>query len=110
MPRVQQNDIMPSSLHSALTDSQCSICGGQLEWKANFDDISQPKYTSQHCNQDYTIRIDTVKVEMMTSRVGGEAARGLEKEKEKEKDNEPRAIKMAEAKKKQQQQEGQSKQ
>src|ERR671915_2660266 len=86
MPRVEQNS-MPTSLHYALTDSQCSKCGGQLEWKANFDDINQPKYTSQHCNQDYAIRIDTVKVEMVTSRVGLEAARGLE--------DEPRAIKMA---------------
>jgi NAD-dependent SIR2 family protein deacetylase len=87
MPRVEQNGTMPTSLHYALTDSQCSKCGAQLEWKADFDDINQPKYTSQHCNQDYAIRIDTVKVEMVTSRVGLEAARGLE--------DEPRAIKMA---------------
>jgi hypothetical protein len=50
MPRVEQNG-MPTSLHYALTDSQCSKCGKQLEWNANFDDINQPKYTSQHCNQ-----------------------------------------------------------
>ena len=87
MPRVEQNGTMPTSLHYALTDSQCSKCGAQLEWKADFDDINQPKYTSQHCNQDYAIRIDTVKVEMVTSRVGLEGARGLE--------DEPRAIKMA---------------
>lgn len=88
MPRVEQNG-MPTSLHYALTDSQCSKCGKQLEWNANFDDINQPKYTSQHCNQDYAIHIDTVKVQMMTPRGGGrKAAKGsLE--------DEPRAIKMA---------------
>jgi NAD-dependent SIR2 family protein deacetylase len=88
MPRVEQNSI-PTSLHYALTDSQCSKCGKQLEWNANFDDIIQPKYTSQHCNQGFAIRIDTVKVEMVTPRGGGsEAARGLL-------EDEPRAIKMA---------------
>ncbi|CAN5402962.1 hypothetical protein BH18THE2_BH18THE2_42580 [soil metagenome] len=46
MPRVEQNGI-PTSLHYALTNSQCSKCGKQLEWNANFDDIIQPKYTSQ---------------------------------------------------------------
>jgi hypothetical protein len=87
MPRVEQNS-MPTSLHYALTDSQCSKCGGQLEWKADFDDINQPKYTSQHCNQDYAIRIDAVKVETVTPRVRvKKEARGLE--------DEPRAIKMA---------------
>ena len=64
MPRVEQNS-MPISLHYALTDSQCSICGGQLEWQADFDNINQPKYISQHCNQDYAIHIDTVKVEIL---------------------------------------------
>ena len=88
MPRVEQNG-MPTSLHYALTDSQCSKCGKQLEWDANFDDINQPKYTSQHCNEEYAISIDTVKVEMVTSRGGGsEAARGLL-------EDEPKAIKMA---------------
>ena len=87
MPRVEQNG-MPTSLHYALTDSQCSKCGGQLEWKADFDDINQPKYTSQHCDQDYGIRIDAVKVEMVTPRAKvKKEARGLE--------DEPRAIKMA---------------
>jgi hypothetical protein len=53
-PRVEQNG-MPTSLRCALTDSQCSKCGKQLEWNANFDDINQPKYTSQHCNEKYAI-------------------------------------------------------
>ena len=88
IPRVEHTSI-PTSLHYALTGSQCSKCGKQLEWNANFDDIIQPKYTSQHCNQGFAIRIDTVKVEMVTPRGGGsEAARGLL-------EDEPRAIKMA---------------
>ena len=47
MLRVEQNG-MATSLHYALTDSQCSKCGGQLEWNVNFDDINQPRDTSQH--------------------------------------------------------------
>jgi NAD-dependent SIR2 family protein deacetylase len=87
MPRVKQNS-MPTSLHYALTDSQCSKCGRQLEWSANFNDINQPKYISQHCDQEYTIRVDSVKVEMMTSVIGGrKAAKDLE--------DEPGAIKVA---------------
>jgi hypothetical protein len=87
MPRVKQ-DSMPTSLHYALTDSQCSECGGQLEWSANFNDINQPKYISQHCDQNYTIRVDSVKVEMVTSVGGGrKAAKDLE--------DEPGAIKVA---------------
>jgi hypothetical protein len=92
MPRVEQNS-MPTSLHYALTDSQCSKCGGQLEWSANFNDINQPKYISQHCNQEYIIHVDSVKVEMVTSvGRGRKAAKGLE--------DEPRAIKMAKGLKK----------
>ncbi|RPI81890.1 MAG: hypothetical protein EHM34_07770 [Nitrosopumilales archaeon] len=88
MPRVKQNS-MPISLHYALTDSQCSKCGGQFEWSANFNDINQPKYISQHCDQEYVIRIDSVKVEMMTSvERGRKAAKELE--------DEPGAIKVAE--------------
>jgi DNA-directed RNA polymerase subunit M/transcription elongation factor TFIIS len=66
MPEVQeQGNSIPSSLHYALTDSQCNKCGAQLEWKADFDDINSPKYTAKHCNQDYLISIDSVKVEMV---------------------------------------------
>ena len=64
MPRVEENSIA-SSLHYALTDSQCSICGAQLEWKAEFNDINSPKYTANHCNHDYIITIDSVKVEVV---------------------------------------------
>jgi NAD-dependent SIR2 family protein deacetylase len=66
MPKVQeQGNSIPSSLHYALTDSQCNKCGAQLEWNAEFNDINSPKYTSQHCGQDYLITIDSVKVELV---------------------------------------------
>jgi hypothetical protein len=32
--------------------------------EGDFDVIIQRKYTSRHCNQDYAVRIDTVKVEL----------------------------------------------
>ena len=64
MPRVQQNGIV-SRLHYALTDSQCNVCGAQLQWKAKFNDINSPKYTAKHCNLDYIITVDTVKVEVV---------------------------------------------
>ena len=72
MPRVEQNNSssIPTSLHYALTDSQCGKCGGQLEWSPEFDDINQPKYTSEHCNEEYAIYIDTVKVEIVASKQG----------------------------------------
>lgn len=104
MPRIEQDNSMPISLHYALTDSQCNICGGQLEWQADFDNINQPKYVSQHCNQDYAIHIETVKVVML-----GKASKdGQKQEQEKSmvsiKQDEPKALKMAEAMKRQQQQ------
>ena len=103
MPRIEQNS-MPISLHYALTDSQCSICGGQLEWQADFDNINQPKYISQHCDQEYAIHIETVKVEIL-----GKASKdkqGYEQEKNlmSTKEEEPKALQMAEAMKRQQQQ------
>jgi hypothetical protein len=64
MTKVEENGI-PSSLHYALTDSQCNKCGVQLEWKAEFNDINSPKYIAKHCNDDYIITVDTVKVEMI---------------------------------------------
>ena len=103
MTRVEQNS-MPISLHYALTDSQCSICGGQLEWQADFDNINQPKYTSQHCNQNYAIHIDTVKVEIL-----GNASKGKQEQEKSfmstKEDDQPKALQMAEAIKRQQQQE-----
>jgi hypothetical protein len=106
MARVEQENSMPISLHYALTDSQCSICGGKLEWEADFNNINQPKYVSQHCNKDYAIHIDTVKVEIL-------GKRSKEKERQKQEkdfiftkeDDEPKALQMAEAMKSHQQQE-----
>ena len=106
MARVEHNSSMPTSLHYALTDSQCSICGGQLEWQGDFDNISQPKYVSQHCNQDYAINIETVKVEIL--RKASKDKQGQEQQKNSmstnKEDEQPKALQMAEAMKRQQQQ------
>lgn len=104
MPRVEQNG-MPTSLHYALTDSQCSKGGGQLEWKADFDDINQPKYTSQHCKQDCVIRIDTVKDELLGEASKDEQGQEQEKGFMSTKENEPKALQMAEAMKRQEEEE-----
>jgi hypothetical protein len=108
MPKVEQNS-MPTSLHYALTDSQCSICGGQLEWQADFDNINQPKYTSQHCNQYYDIHIETVKVEMLGKASKDKQGHEQEKSFMSTKQDEPKALQMADAMKRQQQQEENSK-
>jgi hypothetical protein len=107
MPRVEQNSL-PTSLHYALTDSQCSICGGQLEWEVDFNNINQPKYFSQHCNQDYAIHVETVKVVILEK--ASKDRQGREDEKHfmsaKEED-EPKALQMAESMKKRQEQQQQ---
>jgi len=90
MPRVEENSIA-SSLHYALTDSQCSICGAQLEWKAEFNDVNSPKYTANHCNQDYIITIDSVKVEVVKQSI----EYGEEKN-NRQQQQQPKAITMAE--------------
>jgi hypothetical protein len=109
MPRLGQNS-MPMSLHYALTDSQCSICGGQLEWQPDFNDINQPKYISQHCNQEYAIYIHTVKVKIV-GKPFSKDNQGHQQEKTFNftKQDEPKALQMAEAMKRQQQQEDKSK-
>jgi hypothetical protein len=103
MTKVEKQNSTPISLHYALTDSQCSICGGQLEWQADFDNINQPKYKSQHCNQDYAIRIETVKVEIIGK--ASEEKRRREQEKKSftstRENDEPKALQMAEAMKRQ---------
>ena len=91
MPRVEENSIS-SSLHYALTDSQCSICGAQLEWKAEFNDINSPKYTAKHCNHDYIITIDSVKVEVVKQSIEN----GEEKSSRQDQQRQPKAITMAE--------------
>ena len=104
MPKIEQDNSIPISLHYALTDSQCNICGGQLEWQADFDNINQPKYVSQHCNQDYAINIETVKVVMLGKASKDRQKQEQEKSKAPMKQDEPKALKMAEAMKRQQQQ------
>ena len=86
MPKVEQNG-MPTSLHYAAYVQTLNVADVADRMEGDFDVINQRKYTSRHCNQDYAVRIDTVKVEMVTLRGGGrEAARGLL-------EDEPREIK-----------------
>jgi hypothetical protein len=95
MPKVQeQGNSIPSSLHYALTDSQCNKCGAQLEWKAEFNDTTAPKYTTKHCGQDFVITVDTVKVEALSEQPTEQ--RGEENENRKEQQEQPNAITMAE--------------
>jgi len=106
VPRVQQNGIV-SLLHYALTDSQCNVCGAQLQWKAKFNDINSPKYTAKHCNLDYIITVDTVKVEVVdkksveqgegkaeesSPKSGGEN----ERQQQQKRQEQPKALTMAE--------------
>jgi hypothetical protein len=107
VPRVQQNGIV-SRLHYALTDSQCNVCGAQLQWKAKFNDINSPKYTAKHCNLDYIITVDIVTVEVVdkksveqgegkaeesSPKSGGENERQQQQQKRQE---QPKALTMAE--------------
>jgi hypothetical protein len=109
VPRVQQNGIV-SRLHYALTDSQCNVCGAQLQWKAKFNDINSPKYTAKHCNLDYIITVDTVKVEVVdkksveqgegkaeesSPKSGGENER-QQQQKQQKRQEQPKALTMAE--------------
>jgi hypothetical protein len=109
VPRVQQNGIV-SRLHYALTDSQCNVCGAQLQWKAEFNDINSPKYTAKHCNLDYIITVDTVKVDVVDKKSveqvegkaeespqksGGEKERQQQQQQQKRQEQ-PKALTMAE--------------
>jgi hypothetical protein len=103
MPKVQeQGNSIPSSLHYALTDSQCNKCGAQLEWKAEFSDINSPRYTARHCDQDYLITIDSVKIEMVkqSTMEQGTKENNMEREENEHKpqyeQQQPKAISMAE--------------
>jgi len=97
MPKVQeQGNSIPSSLHYALTDSQCNKCGAQLEWNAEFNDINSPKYTSQHCGQDYLITIDSVKVELVKQSITEQGTKENNNNSEREENEKPNAISMAE--------------
>jgi hypothetical protein len=101
MPKIQeQGNSIPTSLHYALTDSQCNKCGAQLEWKAEFNDINSPKYTAKHCNQDYMIIIDSVKVGMVAQSIGqqtiGKKQEGIQRQYGEEVVQQSKTIAMAE--------------
>ena len=63
MPKVEQNG-MPTSLHYAAYVQTLNVADLAHRMEGDFDVINQRKYTSRHCNQDYAVRIDTVKVEL----------------------------------------------
>jgi hypothetical protein len=93
MTRIEDGAV--ARLHYALTDSQCSNCGTQLEWNAVLDNISLPKYIAKHCGKIYTISIETVKFD-----VRDENDERQEKVSERK---EPHAILMAKGMKRRQQ-------
>jgi hypothetical protein len=97
MPKVQeQGNNMLSSLHYALTDSQCNNCGAQLEWNAEFNDINSPTYTSRHCGHDYLITIDSVKVEMVEQSITERGRKENNNKSVLEENEKPKAILIAE--------------
>jgi hypothetical protein len=87
-----------AKLHYALTDSQCNACGSHLEWRPDFGDISRPKYISNHCNYQYIIYIDDVKLDVIK-------IQDKEEPLQTKREQEPRAILMAEEKKEEKQSE-----
>ena len=96
----EEQERLPSKLHYALTDSQCYKCGAQLEWKPDFTNINQPRYKASHCNDEYLITIDTVKVELVKHDKGREereiSPSNMTGENEDHEQQQPNAIKMAE--------------
>lgn len=88
-----------AKLHYALTDSQCNACGSHLEWRPDFGDISRPRYISDHCNYQYIIYIDDVKLDVI------EKVQDKEEPLQTKREDEPRAILMAEEKKEDEQNE-----
>lgn len=87
-----------AKLHYALTDSQCNACGSHLEWRPDFGDISRPRYISNHCNYQYIIYIDDVKLDVIKTPDKEEPLQA-------KREGEPRAILMAEEKKEEKQNE-----
>jgi hypothetical protein len=69
MPRGEEHGTV-LRLHSALTESRCNRCGKKLKWRPDFNNVNRPKYVANHCNQDFAITIDRVKVEVAKSRKG----------------------------------------
>ena len=68
-----------------------------MRWKTGMEFwirwYNQPKYTSEHCNEEYAIYIDTVKVEIMASKQGDDEEKVISLQEE------PRAIRMANGRK-----------
>ena len=67
MPRIEEGITgAPLTLHDAVTHYECKICGEPLEWNLGFNKaLNQPTYTSMHCNLEYEIIIDTVKIRIL---------------------------------------------
>jgi hypothetical protein len=63
MPKVEQNG-MPTSLHYTTYVQTLNVADLVDRMEGDFDVINQQKYPSRHCNQDYAVRIDTVKVQL----------------------------------------------
>jgi hypothetical protein len=93
----EEQEHLPSKLHYALTDSQCNKCGAQLEWKSDFTNVNQPKSKASHCNDEYLITIDTVKVELVKQDKGQEEGEvspsNVTEENEGHEQQQPNAIK-----------------
>lgn len=64
MPRITEEiSSKPLTLHDAITHYECTICGKPLQWVLSFNKyFNQPTYSSLHCNLEYEITIDTVKI------------------------------------------------
>ena len=63
MPKVEQNGMLTSLRYAAYVQT-LNVADVADRMEGDFDVINQRKYTSRHCNQDYAVRIDTVKVEL----------------------------------------------
>lgn len=98
MTKVKSGDTM--QLRYALNESECTACSSHLEWQLDLKDINRPRYVSYHCNYQYVIYIDNVKVDVK---------RVLDRKKQESlenkpvNDDEPRAILIAQTKKKERQ-------
>jgi hypothetical protein len=67
MTRIESGVV--ARLPYALTDSQCSNWGMQLEWDCVFDNVSLPKYAAKHCGYLYFINIETVKFDVIIEKI-----------------------------------------
>jgi hypothetical protein len=62
MTRIKQSDTI-SNLQYASAEIQCKKCGSPLIWKTNFSDINQTKFLLTHCNKDFVISVDSVRIQ-----------------------------------------------